>query len=99
MVVAWKSPRAAEARALDVMSLLQTLSGVKQKSSHHLRHRGTQLAKLPRGEERQEEEQEVMFPGPHPNCSNICRDSIIFTGLMGRNVRDTRTLPARLSRV
>jgi hypothetical protein len=26
-----------------------------------------------------------------PNCSNTCRDSIIFTGLMGRNVRDTRT--------
>lgn len=43
------------------MSLLQTLSGVKQKSSHPLRHGGTPLATLPQGEVRQEEGQEVMF--------------------------------------
>ena len=35
----------------------------------------------------------------YPNCSNATRDSIIFTGLMGRKVRDTRMSPARLHRV
>ena len=45
------------------------------------------------------EGQGVTILCPYPNCSSICRDSIIFTGLMGRKVRDTRTSPARLSRV
>ena len=36
---------------------------------------------------------------PYPSCSKMLRDSIIFTGLIGRKVRDTRTSPARLSKV
>ena len=35
----------------------------------------------------------------YPTCANACRDSIIFTGLMGLNVRETRTSPATLSSV
>ncbi len=35
----------------------------------------------------------------YANCPNASRDSIIFTGLIGRKVRDTRTSPARLHRV
>ena len=40
-----------------------------------------------------------LWAGRYPSCSNACRDSIIFTGLIGRKVRDTRTSPARLQRV
>jgi len=36
---------------------------------------------------------------PYPSCSKILEDNIIFTGLIGRKVRDIRTSPARLSRV
>ena len=35
----------------------------------------------------------------YPNWSRAWRDSIIFTGLMGRKVRDTLTSPAKLSKV
>ncbi len=33
------------------------------------------------------------------SCSSATRESIIFTGLIGRKVRDTRMSPARLSSV
>ena len=39
---------------------------------------------------------------PHtiqPSCSRIWRESIIFTGLLGRSVRAMRTSPARLRRL
>ena len=35
----------------------------------------------------------------HASCSSAARESIIFTGLMGRNVRETRMSPATLSNV